>query len=239
LILLAVVGAVAVFMSVTQYVADVRAEVGDKVPVMRLTHGVAENEEVPFEAVEEVLVPARWISDTALPAGSDLTGLVAAGDLPAGSYLQEGMLKEPPEIQPGEREIAILVDADTGVAGKIGPGNFVDIWATFPATEVTEACSAVVVPRAKIIQVGFELTQPVATEQGGFTDETVVPVTFAMTPPYIRRLVLAESFASEVRLALVNALDVNQLPPTSGCGPSALSRPVPKTPQLPVEEEAE
>ena len=41
------------------------------------------------------------------------------------------MIGSPPELATGEREIAILVDAETGVAGKISPGSIVDIVATF------------------------------------------------------------------------------------------------------------
>ncbi len=43
------------------------------------------------------------------------------------------MLVTPPEISEGEREVAILVDAATGVAGKIAPGRNVDVIASYGA----------------------------------------------------------------------------------------------------------
>ena len=43
------------------------------------------------------------------------------------------MLAAPPEINDGEREVAILVDASTGVAGKIEPGADVDVIASYAA----------------------------------------------------------------------------------------------------------
>ena len=43
------------------------------------------------------------------------------------------MLAAPPEINEGEREVAILVDASTGVAGKIEPGSDVDVIASYAA----------------------------------------------------------------------------------------------------------
>ena len=43
------------------------------------------------------------------------------------------MLVTPPEISEGEREVAILVDAATGVAGKIEPGREVDVIASYAA----------------------------------------------------------------------------------------------------------
>ena len=42
------------------------------------------------------------------------------------------MLIAPPQLAPGQRELAILVDAETGVAGKIGPDSIVDVIATYP-----------------------------------------------------------------------------------------------------------
>ena len=66
------------------------------------------------------------------------------------------MLGPPPELATGEREIAILVDAETGVAGKINPGAMVDIVATFAGNDQTgrKAESEIVVPGARIIDVG-------------------------------------------------------------------------------------
>ena len=79
---------------------------------------------------------------------------MAGTDLRKGSLLQRGMLVAPPDLGPGEREVAILVDAETGVAGKIGPGKLVDIVATFPANDRKASQSRVVVPGARIIEVG-------------------------------------------------------------------------------------
>ena len=66
------------------------------------------------------------------------------------------MIGSPPELATGEREIAILVDAETGVAGKIDPGSIVDIVATFGGNDQQGIPpeSNVVVPGARIIDVG-------------------------------------------------------------------------------------
>ena len=241
LLFLAVVGAVMVFVSVSQYVADVRSEVGDKIPVLRLVQPLEANDPLAAAEVEQVLVPSRWASDKVLPPNFDPTGLVAAARIPEGVYLQEGMFEPRSAIEPGEREIAILVDAETGVGGKIVSGDLVDIWATFQAeqtvgqttegeeAELTESCSAVVVPKARIIDVGLPTTAPASSSTGQFIEQEVVPVTFTIRPWYVNRLLLAESFATTVRLDLISPEDLDSgLRPTTNCGPSTLKGPIPK-----------
>ena len=243
LLLLAVVGAVMVFVSVSQYVADVRSEVGDKIPVLRLVQPLEANDPLAAAEVEQVLVPSRWASEKVLPPNFDPTGLVAAARIPEGVYLQEGMFEPRSAIEPGEREIAILVDAETGVGGKIVSGDLVDIWATFQAeqtvgqataeaeaeAEPSEACSAVVVPKARIIDVGLPTTAPASSTSGQFVEQEVVPVTFSIRPWYVNRLLLAESFATTVRLDLIAPEDLDiGLRPTTNCGPSTLKGPIPK-----------
>ena len=53
------------------------------------------------------------------------------------------MLVAPPELAPGQREVAILVDAETGVAGKIGPDSVVDIVGTFEGDSAARHPAAV------------------------------------------------------------------------------------------------
>ena len=67
------------------------------------------------------------------------------------------MLVTPPEINEGEREVAILVDASTGVAGKIEPGRQVDVIASYVPRTATRAGrkpkpnrAIVIVPGARV-----------------------------------------------------------------------------------------
>ena len=93
---------------------------------------------------------------SALRNRSKLVGKVAGTDLSKDSLLQDDMLIFPPDLAPGQREVAILVDAETGVAGKIGPNSMVDIVATYAGNEQANIApkSTVVVPAARIIEVG-------------------------------------------------------------------------------------
>jgi pilus assembly protein CpaB len=124
------------------------------------------------------------------------------------------MIGSPPELATGEREIAILVDAETGVAGKISPGSIVDIVATFGADdqEGVPPESTVVVPGARIIDVGRpELKGGNGVQEQEADPTTVVPVTFALDPKEALTVTYAESFAAEVRLALLRPGEESEL----------------------------
>lgn len=206
-------GLLGVFALVAGYVSDVRSEVDPKVRVLALAGTVEPYKTITDDMVEEIEMPERWAPETALRDRGALVGLVPTTALTEGSILQEGMLAEPPELEAGQREVAILVDAETGVAGKIGPNSVVDIIATYAASEEgrVRARSRIVVPGARVVEVG----QP--TRQGGEVQqqdpEQVVPVTFAISVRDQLKVTYAESLAQEVRLALQRPDEQERVPP--------------------------
>ncbi len=207
LLVLSGLGLLAVFVLVASYVADVRTEVDPKIQLLALSKPVKAYESIPDDAVTTVTMPKRWAPRTALRDRSRLVGQVAGADFTKDSLLQDGMLIPPPELSPGQREVAILVDAETGVAGKIGPNSYVDIVATFPGNDQRgiQSRSTVVVGHARIIDVGQpKLEGGRGVQQQAPADpKQVVPVTFALTPKQQLKVTEAESFAQEVRLALL------------------------------------
>lgn len=213
LIALSAIGLIGVFVLVAGYVSDVRAEVDPKVQVLALVKPAQENDAISDDMVGLVTMPERWAPRNALRDRGQLVGLVAASNLQPGSILQEGMLESPPELEAGQREIAIQVDAETGVAGKVGPGAIVDIVGTFGGDETTPPESTVVVPGARIIDVGTpRLKGGRGVQQQPQTDPSqVVPVTFALTPLQALEVTYAESFAQEVRLALLPPGETSRL----------------------------
>ncbi len=221
----AAVGAIAVFVWVAGYVSDVRSQVGPMATVLRLTRDVRATEAFEPDWVEPAHVPERWAPATAITDAAAVAGLVAGTDLRRGSVLQDGMLVTPPRLQPGEREVAILVDAETGVAGKIGPGNRVDIYATFDGAEGQPPTSTVIITDALIIDVGVPAAQADIEENGAFAEGKVVPVTFALSVQESLVLTYAESFATKLRLALVRAGERSFIPADQhtfvGAGPAA------------------
>jgi pilus assembly protein CpaB len=203
LLALAVVGAFAVFISVSRYVSNVRSRVGPMTTVLHLTRDIGAYQSVTAAAITEARVPRRWAPRAALHSPAEAIGRFAATDLASGSLLQRGVLLDRPVLQPGEREVAILLDAETGVAGKITSGTIVDIYATFAGGEGIKARSEIIVAGARVVDVGLPITTRKAEGPSGFAEGKAVPVTFALTLQDSLVLTYAESFGTKVRLGLV------------------------------------
>jgi pilus assembly protein CpaB len=242
LLFVAFVGAILVFTAISNYIDDVRKDVDPKTTVLVLTRSVPELQPIPLDAVREKSVPVKWAGRQALRDPSELGNLVPSTPLQAGVELQEGMLIEPPALEAGQQEISILINADTGVAGKLQPGDMVDVLATFPADERTRspASARTIIRRARVVTVGLPRS---AAKPGSNSDTTpspneqqvLVPVTFALRPTLALRLTYAETFASEIRLSLIRRGDetrtlpkgkreytlpptIAKLPPAQGAG---------------------
>jgi pilus assembly protein CpaB len=204
LIAIAALGLAVVFVLIAGYVADVRREVDPKTQLLALAKPVEENQAITDDMVKAVVMPERWAPPTAIRDPGQLVGLVAGTDLEPETLLQKDMLVAPPQLAPGQRELAILVDAETGVAGKIGPDSIVDVIATYPGDDKHAPESTVVVPNARIIAVG----QPRLAGGRGVQEQAadpgqVLPVTFALSLQDALEVSFAESNATEVRLALL------------------------------------
>jgi pilus assembly protein CpaB len=211
LLALAIIGAIAVFFSVSSYVAEVRREVGPKRSVLQLNTEAAAFQPLPEDAIELVEIPEKYVPQGAISEQDLLDGsLVPSTDLPEGTILQDGILRPLPALKEGEQELAIAVDAVTGVIGQIFPGVKVDIYASFPGgqdeTDVAPRdCSMLLMSDVTVLDVGGERPDPDAAETGTTDVSTVIPVTFALPPELGVQLVYAESFAQEVRLAVRGA----------------------------------
>jgi pilus assembly protein CpaB len=211
LLILSFIGLVAVFFLVSGYVADVRREVDPKVTVLALKTNAQPFKQITDGMVEEKEMPERYAPTTALTERGQIVGFQPKTELTKGSILQEGMLATPQQLEEGQRELAILVSAETGVAGKIQSGDYVDIIGTFQGEREGDPNQAeVVVPEARIIDVG-KLQVRGGDDQEGTDPSQVVPVTFALTPREALQVEYAESFATEVRLALRRAGDAAEL----------------------------
>jgi pilus assembly protein CpaB len=206
LLVLAAIGAIVVFSLISGYVHDVRKDVEPKTEVLVLTRNVPQLQPIPPDAVTTKSVPAKWVGAKALRDPSEL---------------QQGMLIEPSGLEEGQQEISILINADTGVAGKLRPGDSVDVLATFDADDRTRspASARTIIRGARIVTVGI----PRAAARPGSSQaqdtqaqqQVLVPVTFALRPSLALRLTYAESYASEIRLALIRRGDEDRpVPPT-------------------------
>lgn len=207
LLILTILGAIGVFFAVLSFVSDVNSKVGSMTEVQQLARDVRAYEPIEPDMLTTVSLPERWIPEGAVRSPNDVVGLVAATDYFEGATLQEGMAVPRPGIQPGFREVAIVVDAETGVAGKVRPGDHVDIIATIDGGADSPARAELWASDVLVLDVGFPQDIEETDQAGNFTRGTGVPVTFALEAPDAVRLAYIESFSVKLRLALRGAGD--------------------------------
>lgn len=204
LLILSVLCALGAFAGVLSVIDDVQSKVGPEVTAYRLKSDIEPYTELGATQFEKIEMPERWLSDNAVTDLGQVRGKIAVTKLKAGSLLQSDMIVDTPALRPGEQEVAIMIDAATGVAGKITPGSAVNVYATFEGQrEGDPDQSKIIVTSAKVIDVG-ELTSLEPDEDSRDREPTdAVPITFALSTLDAQRLTYAESFARRVRLALV------------------------------------
>ncbi|MFE5186868.1 Flp pilus assembly protein CpaB [Streptomyces sp. NPDC056628] len=204
LLLLSVLCALGAFAGVLSVISDVKSEVGPEVTAYRLTRDVPPYTPLGAAQFEKIEMPERWLSPNAVTDLRDIRGKIAVTTLKEGSLLQSDMIVDQPALKSDEQELAIMIDAATGVAGKITPGSTVNVYATFKGERDGAADqSKLIVANARVIDVG-DLTslEPDRDARDRRTVEAV-PITFALRTVDAQRITYAESFADEVRLALV------------------------------------
>ncbi|GAB2818909.1 Flp pilus assembly protein CpaB [Streptomyces chlorus] len=204
LLLLSILCALAAFAGVLSVINDVESKVGPEVSAYRLKSNVAPYTPLSTGQFEKIEMPERWLSENAVTDLGDIRGKIAVTTLREGSLLQSDMIVNQPALQPGQQEVAIMIDAATGVAGKITPGSSVNVYATFEGErEGAAAQSKIIVTNAKVLDVGrITALEPDENDRGRQPTDAV-PITFALSTIDAQRITYAESFAQRVRLALV------------------------------------
>ncbi|MFE2458361.1 Flp pilus assembly protein CpaB [Streptomyces sp. NPDC059402] len=204
LLILSVLCALGAFAGVLSVISDVKSKVGPEVTAYRLKSDIEPYTELGAAQFEKIEMPERWLSENAVTDLSQVRGKIAVTKLKAGSLLQTDMIVDTPALRPGQQEVAIMIDAATGVAGKITPGATVNVYATFEGQrEGDPDQSKIIVTNARVIDVG-ELTSLEPDEDSRDREPTdAVPITFALSTIDAQRITYAESFARRVRLALV------------------------------------
>ncbi|WRZ90905.1 Flp pilus assembly protein CpaB [Streptomyces sp. NBC_01007] len=206
LLVLSVLCALGAFAGVLSVIRDVNSKVGPEVTAYRLKSDIPPYKELSADQFERISMPERWLSSTAVTDLSRIRGKIAVTKLEKGSLLQADMIVDKPQLAAGQQEIAIMIDASTGVAGKIDPGSRVNIYATFKApNDKGKDQSKVIVENARVIDVGkLTALDPAQSSSDRRNSATqAVPITFALGTADAQRVAYAESFAEHVRLALV------------------------------------
>jgi pilus assembly protein CpaB len=213
LLLLSVLLALGAFAGVLAVINDVESKVGPEVTAYELDKDIEPYTELRPEHLRKVSMPKRYLPDSAVTDLADLDGKVAVNPLREGSLLQRDMLSDQPELEPGRQEIAVMIDASTGVAGKIYPGATVNMYAAYRVNDRTGdekneyEIVRLMVNNARVIDVG-DLTE--VNEDRSRTE--AVPITFSLDNVDAQRVPFAEAFAEQVRLALVAPGDEEEIP---------------------------
>ncbi|MCQ9133887.1 MULTISPECIES: Flp pilus assembly protein CpaB [Streptomyces] len=204
LLLLSVVCALGAFAGVLSVMDDVKSKVGPEVAAYELRADVAPYTTLSADQFKKIEMPRRWLSGNAVTDLAAIRGKIAVTTLRKGSLLQSDMIVDQPALQPGQQEVAIMVDAATGVAGKITPGSSVNVYATFEgAKEGDPDQSKIIVTGARVLDVGeIKALEPDENDRARSATDAV-PITFALSTLDAQRITYAESFAKRVRLALV------------------------------------
>ncbi|WP_225826883.1 Flp pilus assembly protein CpaB [Streptomyces naphthomycinicus] len=203
LLILSVLCALGAFAGVLSVVHDANSKVGPEVTAYRVTSEVKPYTALDTDQFEKIRMPERWLSANAVTDLRQIRGKIAVTTLRAGSLLQTDMIVNQPALQPGQQEVAIMIDAATGVAGKITPGSRVNVYATFEGKKEGDPDqSKIIVTDARVLDVG-QLTALDPDDDKNQQPTEAVPITFALSTIDAQRITYAESFAQRVRLALV------------------------------------
>ena len=199
-LLLAALGAMVVFFMVARYVGSVNTQVAPLVTVYHAARDVPAYRELTTANVVEVEMPERYVPPQALRDADDLVGARIGFNIAEGTVIGTDMLLPPSDLNPNEREIAIEVDAVTGIAGRVASGDFVDIYAVFADADGQGGTSQVLVQNVRVVSVGGRQTRSKETAEGALREADVLPVTVALEPDDALKVTYADSFASAVRL---------------------------------------
>lgn len=215
LLLFSVLLALVAFAGVYAVIQDVESKVGPEVTAYEVAEEIAPYEPLTADQFRAISLPERYLPDSAITDLDELAGKVAVGPLAPGSLLQADMVSDRPELAEGQQEIAVMIDASTGVAGKIYPGATINMYGAYTFEDDDNDDSdrdrvevvRLMVNNATVIEVG-DLTEIEDDRQR----VEAVPITFALDNLDAQRVTFAEAFAEQIRLALVAPGDDAEIP---------------------------
>jgi pilus assembly protein CpaB len=167
--------------------------------IYRADHDLTAYSVIQEEDLEAVSVPEKWAAAEAEGDLSALVGRRVAFNVASGTYVSNDMVLPSSALNEDEREIALTVDAKTGIAGRVQSGDFVDVYATFGST-AADGASRVLVRGVRVVSVRGVETRSETNSRDELEEQQVVPVTLALAPKDALSVTYADSFADSVRL---------------------------------------
>lgn len=209
LIIIAVLGAIAVFAGVSSYVSNVNSQVGSKVSVLALKKSRPAFAVLRESDLTTVEVPKRWVGPEAITDPSQVVGHKLAVTVSAGSKLTSDLLVAPTDQTQHERYITIKVDAVTGGANGLRAGDSVDVYAVYADVEGLSKQVRVLVHNVKVVGVSSPQTDRGSSDPKGTSGSPAnyIAVTLALSTDDSLAMTYASSFAADLRVV--------KLPPVS------------------------
>ncbi len=197
--MLAGICAIALFFISISWVGSVNAKVSPLVKTYQAKSEIPAYSVIEEDDIEAVEIPKRWASTSATTDIESLIGERVAFNVGEGTYLSDDMLLPRSSLNEDEREIALTVDAKTGIAGRVQTGDFVDVYAVFTNEDGNNGTSQVLVRNVRVVSVRGIETET-AKSGDSFAEEQIVPVTLALQPKAALAVTYADAFAASVRL---------------------------------------
>jgi pilus assembly protein CpaB len=191
--------AIALFFVSISWVGSVNAKVSPLIKTYQAKSEIPAYSVIEEDDVEAVEIPKRWAATSATSDLESLIGERVAFNISEGTYLSDDMLLPRSSLNENEREIALTVDAKTGIAGRVQTGDFVDVYAVFANESGNGGTSQVLVRNVRVVSVRGVETQT-AKSGDSFGEEQIVPVTLALPPDAALAVTYADAFAASVRL---------------------------------------
>lgn len=196
---LSVLVAMVVFVILTNYVRSVSSQVGPLTTVYQARGPIEAYAPLNEANLEPVQVPERWTAPASRLELPELDGRRVGFRIETGTVVSSDMLIPPSDLSSTEREVAINVDPVTGLAGRVRPGDRVDMYSVFADVPGLPAQVRVLVRDVRVVSIGGRQTVTETTDEG-IQQNDVVPVTLALEPEDSLAVTYANSFAEEVRL---------------------------------------
>lgn len=200
---LSFIGAAGVFTAVSGYTSSVARQLGPTRAVLVLADDVPSYTPIQPADLQIRRVPEMYVSSTDLSTPDEIAGRVPATPLAAGTRLQSDALVPVPAAARGEREVTVNVGVEASVAAVLRPGDHVDVVAAYEAKGSAKPYAQVTVSNARVLRVTRLQSTTADADSGLLAGDTTLAVTFALVPANVSRVVLAQTVAKTLRLALV------------------------------------
>lgn len=217
-----VVAAILAFVAVANYTARISEQVGPRTTVYVVARDIPAFSAISESDLRTEELPRKYLTPSTVTSADEVEGMVSATALTSGALLQKVSLIETPTATPQERVISLQVDIEASVAGGVGPEDRVDVIAAVKGSGTRKSVVRTVVSAVRVL-TAEPVSTPGSEGIGGGTAPSgesrdappagfsTFVVTLAMSPRQSEQVILADTIADSLRLALIPPTPVSSL----------------------------